>query len=200
MTHSAATTIPTGALATRSAGGPYETLARRSRAELDALFASSPAPSPRVLLDHDWRGWNTPRWTRLAGIQKFVKGFFEVDGAIEGYNLRVRQSGLTDPWTTVPSPDAPAPFGFFTVTQPTRSETLLDYGASRRNRWWRVDDVSMKVIRDYLVVPDAAHPDVLLGKALLQLGPFRVFSNYFVIEKLRPAMWAPARQQLPASR
>jgi len=182
--------------------GPYEALTRKTNAELDALFATSPASDPTRLLDHEWRGFNTPRWTRFAGIQKFIKGFFAKDGAIEGYNLRVPQNGLRGPWTQLPTPDAPYAFGFFTVTQPKTSETLLDYGASRRNRWWRIDDVSMKVIRDYLVTPDAAHPDLMLGKALLQIGPFRIFSNYFVIEKLRPAVWQPADEakRLPAPR
>jgi hypothetical protein len=179
--------------------GPFERLTRKTNAELHALFAASPASDPRALVGHEWRGFNTPRFTRLLGIQKFIKGFFEKDGAIEGYNLRVPQNGLGGPWTPKPRPDAPAAFGFFTVTQPTSSETLLDYGASRRNRWWRIDDVSMKVLRDYLVTPDVSHPEILLGKALMQIGPFRIFSNYFVIEKLRPAVWQPTEEpkQLP---
>jgi hypothetical protein len=182
--------------------GPYEALTRKTDRELDAIFAASPAPDPRVLVGYEWRGYNTPRFTRVLGIQRFIKGFFEVGGAVEGYNLRVAQrGGLSAPWIAKPSPDAPAAFGFFTVTQPKPSETLLDYGASRRNRWWRIDDVTMKVLRDYLVVPDAAHPDIMLGKALMQLGPFRVFSNYFVVEKLRPAVWEPPSEtkRLPAA-
>ena len=50
----------------------------------------------------------------------------------------------------------------------------------------------MKVLRDYLVTPDASQPDILLGKAFMQLGPFRLFSNYFVVERLRKAVWEPA--------
>ena len=181
--------------------GPYEALTRKTNAELDALFAASPAASMQALVGFEWRGFNTPRWTRFAGIQKFIKGFFEVNGAIEGYNLRVPQNGIGGPWTAQPTPDAPSAFGFFTVTQPKSSETLLDYGASRRNRWWRIDDVSMKVIRDYLVVPDGARSEILLGKAFLQIGPFRLFSNYFVIEKLRPGVWQPRESKaLPAPR
>jgi hypothetical protein len=180
--------------------GPYEALTRLGEAELHALFDRSEAPDPRVLIGHEWRGFNTPRWTRLAGIQKFIKGFFEIDGRVEGYNLRVPQNGLGGAWTALPSPDAPSAFGFFTVSKPSERETLLDYGASTRNRWWRIDDVTMKVIRDYLVVPDPKQPDILLGKALLQIGPFRLFSNYFVIERLRPAVWEPmrSRKQLTA--
>lgn len=171
--------------------GPYEALTRKSNAELGALFDASAAPDPRALVGYEWRGFNTPRFTRWLGIQKFIKGFFEIDGAVEGYNLRVPQNGLSGAWTAQPMPEAPSAFGFFTVNQPRSSETLLDYGASRRNRWWRIDDVSMKVIRDYLVIPDPKHPEILLGKALLQIGPFRIFSNYFVIEKLRRAVWEP---------
>ena len=64
---------------------------------------------------------------------------------------------------------------------------LVAHRARRRGR-----------LRDYLVVPDAAHPEILLGKALLQLGPLRVFSNYFVIEPLRPTTWSPPREELTA--
>jgi hypothetical protein len=175
---------------------PFEALTQKTDRELDTVFDAAPAPDPRVLIGWEWRGYNTPRFTGLLGIQKFIKGFFELDGKIEGYNLRTPQNGLGGPWTAKPSPEAPAAFGFFDVTQPAvrhrgESGTLLDYGASRRNRWWRIDDVTMKVLRDYLVTPDAAHPEILLGKAYLQLGPFRFFSNYFVIEKLRPAVWEP---------
>lgn len=34
----------------------------------------------------------------------------------------------------------------------------------------------------------------MLGRAFMQLGPFRLFSNYFVVEKLRPGVWAPASE------
>jgi len=46
-------------------------------------------------------------------------------------------------------------------------------------------------LRDYVVQPDPADPDLLLGKAYLALGPFRVPSNFFVIERLRRTSWKP---------
>lgn len=169
-------------------------LTARSDEALERVFHASAAPSPDSLSGWEWRGFNTPKWTKLAGIQQFIKGFFPGDGGLEGYNLRVRQTG---DWST---PGAPAPFGFYTVG-PVRAgsrdahhlgATLLDYGASPRNRWWRVwDDLPMKVLRDYVVQPDPRNPDVLLGKAFLAIGPMRFYSNFFVLERLRRGAWKP---------
>ena len=42
-----------------------------------------------------------------------------------------------------------------------------------------------------MVQADPANPDLLLGKAYLALPFGRVFSNYFIIERLRPTDWKP---------
>jgi hypothetical protein len=64
---------------------------------------------------------------------------------------------------------------------------LLNYGASLRNPRRGVE----RLLRDYLVQPYAQNPDLLLGKAYFAFGSRRVFSNFFVIERLRPTDWMP---------
>ncbi|MCA9611715.1 MAG: hypothetical protein KC586_03045, partial [Myxococcales bacterium] len=59
---------------------------------------------------------------------------------------------------------------------------LLDYG-SGRNAAWNPESR----IRDFLVQVDPSNPDLYLGKAFLDLGVTRVFSNFFVLERLRRA-------------
>jgi hypothetical protein len=180
--------------------GPYEELVRLSDGELERIFRASSGPEPMALSGYEWRGFNTPRWTKLLGIQKFIKGFLVSDGAVEGYNIRVRQNGLSGAWQQLPSPDAPATFGYFTVKRVGADggralypgSTLLNYGESRRNRWYRIDDMSMRVLRDFVVQPDPKNPDLMIGKAYMQLGPIRLYSNFFVIERLREAVWKPS--------
>lgn len=189
-------------VANRDTASPaYEKLAASSRAALEDVFAQANGPEPDALAGWEWRGFNTPRWTRLAGIQKFVKGFDTTASGVEGYNIRVRQGSIQTPWVQRPSPEAPVAFGFFTVSKVPAGalhagSTLLDYGASRRNRWWRIDDTSMRVLRDYLVIPDPAHPDVVLGKAYFEIFGSLWFSNFFVIERLRPAVWSEQARDL----
>ena len=180
----------------------FEELVLCSDAELDRICKASKAPSLESLVGYEWRGYNTPRWTGVMGIQKFIKGFFGTGESVEGYNLRVKQNGLGGPWLQLPSAENPSAFGFFTVknVEPQQRDNhylnsaLLNYGESRRNRLYRVwDDLPMKALRDYVVQPDPSNPDLLIGKAFIALGPMRRYSNYFVIERLRAGVWLPRR-------
>ncbi len=64
---------------------------------------------------------------------------------------------------------------------------LLDYGASPRNHRLAPE----RVLRDYLVQPYADDPDLLLGKAYLAFGSWRVASNFFVLGRLSPTKGTP---------
>jgi hypothetical protein len=173
----------------------YLELARFSNATLEALFRISKGPAPEALAGWEWRGYNTP-WTHsLLGIRKFIKGFFKnTDGKVEGYNIPPRQNAIAQEWLHKPSAESPKRFGFFTVdkVQPLSVDNLyinavlLDYGASSRNDPWRPE----RVLRDYVIQPDAGNPDLLVGKAYLALGP-RLFANFFIIERLRRTDWKP---------
>ena len=64
---------------------------------------------------------------------------------------------------------------------------LLDYGASPRNPPGAVE----RRLRDYVVQPDPANPNLLLGKAYFAFGNCRLASNFFIIGRLGPAEWKP---------
>jgi hypothetical protein len=188
-----------------SSAGRFEQLTALSDAELDRICRASKAPTLETMVGYEWRGYNTPRWTGVMGIQKFIKGFFPVNGAVEGYNLRVKQNGLQGPWLQLPTPDAPTAFGFFTVKKVLPQwrdnhypdSLLLNYGESGRNRLYRFwDDLPMKALRDYIVQPDPSNPDLMIGKAFIALGPARMYSNFFIIERLRPGVWKPGSPAL----
>ncbi len=173
----------------------YEDLARAKNQALEEVFCSGRAPSPDSLAGYEWRGYNMALMPRLLGIQKFIKGFYKLDGRCEGYNMPVKQNGLAGPWIHQPSAEAPKRYAFYTVTAVDPSSAdhlypqalLIDYGSHPLNPRSGPE----RLLRDYLVQPDPSNPDLMLGKAYLALGGKRLFSNFFVIERLRPTNWMP---------
>lgn len=166
----------------------FEELTKLRNTELERFFLAGGSPDAGALAGFEYRGWNVPWFTRLLGIQKFIKGFFAGPDGVEGYNTPVRQDGLADPWTRLPDAARPKRFGFYRVGRDERHPRalLLDYGASARNAWYRPE----RALRDYLVQPDPARPDLLLGKAHLALGA-RVPVSFFILERLRRTEWRP---------
>jgi hypothetical protein len=176
-------------------------LARQSARDLEVAFLRGTTPDLTNLIGWEFRGTNTPRWARLAGIQKFIKGFFRDpgrsgDGAIYGYNCPVVQNGLDAPWIAKPDDAAPRRFGFYRVApvDPTERDNaylhavLLDYGRGGNS----IVDPS-KGLRDYLVQVEAGNPDLYLGKAYYAVGPARVATSFFVLERHRPGLKELAR-------
>lgn len=176
-------------------GNRFEELALAPKRTLEEIFHSAAGPALPALVGYEWRGYNLALLTRLLGIQKFIKGFFTRAGQIEGYNIPAQQNGLTGPWLHRPGRANPKRYAFYIVTLAGTAPpdnlypgaVFLDYGASPRNPPRAVE----RLIRDYLVQPDPANPDLLLGKAYFAFGSRRVFSNFFVIERLRPTNWMP---------
>ena len=173
-------------------------LERATRAELELVMVRGATPDLDALVGWEFRGINHPAWARLAGIKKFVKGFFRAeDGRVMGYNSPVAQNVLDGRWRTLPSDTAPKRFGFYEVApvDPTRRDNaylhavLLDYGRGGNRRW---DPTSG--LRDYLVQVDPGNPDLFLGKAYYALGPVRVHSNYFILERFRRGLTDYARR------
>jgi hypothetical protein len=185
-------TLP--ALATPRPLPPFPTAAalaleQATRADLELVMVRGVTPALDALVGWEFRGINHPAWAQLAGIKKFVKGMFRAeDGRVMGYNCPVVQNVLDGRWHTKPSDTAPRRFGFYEVAavDPTRRDNvylhalLLDYGRGGNKPW---DPTSG--LRDYVVQVDAANPDLFLGKAYYALGPVRVHSNFFILERHR---------------
>ena len=170
-------------------------LARSSHAQLEKILRTSKAPTLELLVDFEWRGCNTSWRLKAMGLQKFIKGFFQLGANVEGYNIPVQQNGLEAPWLDQPTPQSPKRFAFYRVTQVDKESIdnlypealLLDYGASHRNPNYGIE----RLIRDYLVQPNPDNPNLLLGKAYLALSSLRLPSNFFVLERLRMSTWKP---------
>jgi hypothetical protein len=197
-----ATVTPIGDAARANRPSPRALeLAALAMGELEVVFQRGATPALELLTGWEFRGINTPWWARAAGIKKFMKGFF-VDpsrpepGAIYGYNCPVVQNRLDGPWIAKPDDAAPKRFGFYKVSRvdPTVRDNaylhavLLDYGKGRNATL----DPSQG-LRDYLVQVDAGDLDLYLGKAYYALGPARVATSFFVLERHRVGLRELAR-------
>jgi len=160
-----------------------------TKVHLDDIFVRGATPDLDQLVGWEFRGINHPAWARVAGIKKFVKGFFRGDdGRVMGYNCPVEQNVLDGRWHLKPEDAAPKRFGFYEVApvDPTRRDNyylhavLLDYGRGGNHR---LDPTSG--LRDYLVQVDPQNPDLYLGKAYYAIGPARLWMNYFILERHR---------------
>jgi hypothetical protein len=184
-----------------NAGRTFFELARMNPRQLEEIFAHGVTPRHEELLGWEFRGFNPPIFARILGFQKFKKGFFAdagqtADGPfVSGYNVWVRQNRLEDPHLATPSEDQPKRHGFFLVDRvdPAGRENkhphalLLDYGKGRNAKF-----NPERVIRDYLVRVDPGNPDLFLGKAYMALGPLRVFSNFFVLDRYNESNFDPS--------
>ncbi len=169
----------------------YEELAQLSNRELEEMLRAGKTPRPEALAGYEWRGYNISPFTRLLGIQKFIKGFMTGNQCVEGYNRQVQQNGLNSPWMLKTEPEKQKRYAFYFVTPVDESSKddlypqalLLDYGASPRNPRFGPE----RALRDYLVQVDTQNPDLMLGKAYMAVGPWRLFANFFIIERMGPA-------------
>jgi hypothetical protein len=165
--------------------------------QLEAIMLRGQMPDVDALIGWEYRGMNLGVGARLLGIRKFIKGFCPLAGGeVIGYNVRARQNNPDEVWLVKLSGGARKRFGFYRVL-PTDPESrdnaylnalLLDYGQGGNGRF----DITA-LLRDYLVrVPPTfgGYPgsdDLLLGKAFMALGRFRVQIGYFLLERQRKA-------------
>src|SRR5688572_12371834 len=162
--------------------------------EIEKTFMRGGTPDPDTFVGWEFRGINRfPLYPlpipQLLGIKKFVKGFFRAeDGRVMGYNCPVEQNVLDGRWRTKPSDTSPKRFGYYEVAPVDATSrdhadlhaVLLDYGKAGNKPW---DPTSG--LRDYVVQVDPDNPDLFLGKAYYALGPARLRTNCFILERLR---------------
>ena len=159
-------------------------------ADVELAFVRGGTPDLDDLVGWEFRGINHPAWAKLAGIKKFVKGFYRhEDGRTMGYNSPVLQNVLDGRWHI-----ADKKFGFYQVAPVDATArdnaylhaVLLDYGKGGNKLW-----DPTRGLRDYLVQLDN---DLFLGKAYYALGPLRVHSNFFILERHRRGLTNYARR------
>jgi hypothetical protein len=154
--------------------------------QLEKEFVRGGTPSFDDLVGWEFRGinhlpLNLLPLAQLVGIKKFVKGFFRgEDGRVMGYNRPVGRNALDGRWHV-----GAKRFGFYEVHEVDATSidnkylhaVLLNYGKGGNKPY---DPTAG--LRDYVVQLD---DDLYLGKAYYALGPLRVPSNFFILERHR---------------
>jgi hypothetical protein len=170
-----------------------EILREMSNGQREAIMRSGVAPAFEDLVGWEFGGANTPPIFRLVGIRKFCKGFYEgppraargPEPFIQGYNVPVKNDGDEDPHVLEPSPENPKRFGFYRVHRVVEgarddrypNALLLDYSLGGNGLFG-------PPLRDYLVQVYPDDPDLLLGKAYLNVLGLRIPTSYFVLKRL----------------
>jgi len=157
--------------------------------QLEKEFMRGGTPSLDDLVGWEFRGinhlpLNALPVAQLAGIKKFVKGFYrEADGRVMGYNRGVRRNALDGRWHV-----RPTRYGFYEVHEVDATSrdnqylhaVLLNYGKGGNKPY---DPTGL--LRDYVV---QLGDDLFLGKAYGALGPARIPTNFFILERHRPGL------------
>ena len=165
----------------------FEDLCLMSPADLEGIFKKGVTPDFEKLAGWEFRGYNVTPMAKLMGIQKFKKGFFHKNNRPFGYNIPVIQNRFWGDWICKPENDDPKRFGFYSVAEAAQQSVenkephalVLNYGDGENSLF------DGAFLRDYVVQVDPENPDLYLGKAYIALGPTRIFSNFFVIERHR---------------
>jgi hypothetical protein len=163
-----------------------------SNGEREALMMRGTAPRFEDLVGWEFSGGNALGLTKLIGIRKFTKGFYEgpprsasgPEPFVQGYNIVVRQNGDEAPHVYAPSEEKPKRHGFYRVhaVDPQARDArypngvLLDYSLGGNGLFG-------PPLRDYLVQVYPDDPDLLLGKAYVALGPVRIPVSFFVLQR-----------------
>ena len=151
--------------------------------ELEKEFLRGGTPDLADLVGWEFRGinhmpLNVIPFAQAVGIKKFVKGFFREGDRVMGYNRPVARNALDGRWHV-----AEKRFGFYEVHEvdPTSRDNtylhavLLNYGRGGNKP---LDPTSG--LRDYLV---QLADDIYLGKAFYAVGPLRIPTNFFILER-----------------
>lgn len=170
----------------------YVDLALATDDVLERIMRAGRSPDVRNLAGWEFKGFNVLDVTALLGFRKFKKGFYaptppqSASVKIRGYNVKVVQNGIEDPWEPVLRSQRPVRHGYYDVYPVDPGERdnlypnalLINYNCGRNPFY---DPTNL--LRDYLVQVYADNPDLLLGKAYLAIGPWRVPVSYFVLER-----------------
>lgn len=148
-----------------------------SRAELLELVRNGHPIDPRDLDDTEYAGISLglPQVVEKLTWKKFKKTFHRdpLTGALRGWNVRIQQDSLDDPWVAMYRDGAPKTFGHYEVIDPAgvpmptdcHGGLLIDYGRGRNRRF-----EPMNVARDPLVAVNPGSAQLLLGWSYVELG------------------------------
>lgn len=164
-----------------------------SAAELDRLMKDGHPVDEDAIAGYRFDGvsLNLPKAVVKLTWEKFAKVFHrDPDGSLRGWNCRIVQSPLEEPWELERKRGEPITYGHYRVVptagyripRPYGGGVLLDYGLGDNPAL----DVTRRV-RDPLVAVNEGSSELLLGWSYLDLGLTRTGTpSYFVLRRGEP--------------
>ena len=134
-----------------------------------------------MLDGRSYRGYNHGPVMRLL-TEKFVKTFRREPSGDWGHNLVVKQDkqGAGGAWELKLRDGRPIEQGHYKALLEGRA-LHLDYDVARNTG----SNLPLRVIQDYVVLPNPGDHDLMLGRANFKAGPVRFFVCFFQLE-VRP--------------
>jgi len=179
----------------------FASLAAASRDTLEQVLLDSTAPDYSKLEGYIYCGWNH-EWVAIISGRKFKKGFRRKDGQTLGYNEIVHQdnAGYEGEWRVRMKDGRPRQLGYFRCSliadeppqplfRPYQHTGHFDYSVPMN----RGIHLPFRVIRDFVVLPNAGDHSLMLCKAYFQLGFRRlnIFYCYFLLGHREPIEHEP---------
>jgi hypothetical protein len=167
----------------------FDNLTEYDNRRLEPLMASGAIPALSELVGYEFRGWNIQGLTEVLGTRKFFKGFYANDpagAAAWGYNMPAQRNGRNEPWRPKLKNGQPIRYYFFKLlTGPMLKDAIYPRSMVVDYRQWPgyspFNPVRYTV--DYLVFPDPANRDLIVGKSYAQLGSIRPFLGFFILAR-----------------
>jgi hypothetical protein len=157
-------------------------LCEMSRPELAKRFRRGVLVDPQAIVGYRYRGVSLglPTWVERLSWKKFAKTFYQHEsGKVRGFNLRIRQDGLAQPWQVLNKDGSPWSFGPFEVAEERGTGHMeLHYGRGSQGL------SPLRRLRDPLRMLDG-RGDVLLGSSLIDMGFGRRLAtpSWFLLER-----------------
>src|SRR5262245_58007164 len=145
----------------------FESLARQPKHVLEEVLRSGAAMKVEDVVGFEFKGWNLNPMTSILRVRKFKKGFYrdKKTNIAWGYNVRVRQGRINEPWVPLPSEDHPKRFYFFGVTDPAPGNRYPNALVVNYSRWPGNRPINpVRYIVDYIAAANSANHDLTLGK------------------------------------
>ena len=168
----------------------FENLALADKAEWESILVTGHPPAIDELDGYTYCGWNPDPIGKLTG-QKFKKCFFSTKDGLYGFNKKVKQDAVKagGAWNDVLYKGRAKTMGYFKVSY---AGDAPSQEVHHRYRHLVVFNYNLplnqglsgflKVIRDFMVLPNPGDNSLLLGKAYLHLpGNLDVFACYFLL-------------------
>lgn len=181
----------------------FETLTAADGATLENILLTGKPPDWEQLNGYIYNGWNHEAVSRRISGEKFKKGFLKKpDGKVHGYNELVDQdnTGLQGEWKTHLENGKPTHLGYFRIAmvkdeppqklfRPYMHLGYFDYNVPE-NVW--TTTTFLRVVKDFIVLPNPGDHTLLLCKAYLNVFPWlNIFYCYFMLGRREPIKYKP---------